>query len=153
MLVLSACGSHPAPPEAKQTTSRVLGSVPLTNVVDSLRDAAASMNVVTHVSRSGINDWESRPTASVFVPKGAAPQGGFPPIVVLGHHITGLSPGCAPSQSATLDGLAPAVEALLRTGYVVAVPDLQGLGPLSADPTPRVTRTIRIWTRRPPDTT
>ncbi|GAA2775753.1 lipase family protein [Mycolicibacterium pallens] len=134
VLVLSACGSHPAP-EAKQTTSRVLGSVPLTNVVDSLRDAAASMNVVTHVSRSGINDWESRPTASVFVPKGAAPQGGFP-IVVLGHHITGLSPGCAPSQSATLDGLAPAVEALLRTGYVVAVPDLQGLGPLSADPTP-----------------
>lgn len=77
VLVLSACGSHPAP-EAKQTTSRVLGSVPLTNVVDSLRDAAASMSVVTHVSRSGINDWESRPTASVFVPKGAAPQGGFP---------------------------------------------------------------------------
>lgn len=140
VLTLTACGAHPTadsnkPANPDKKSARVLGSAPLTNVDDSLRSAASSMMVLTHVSRSGINDWESRPTASVFVPQGAAPEGGFP-IVVLGHHIAGVGPGCAPSQSATLDGLAPAVEALLRAGYVVAVPDFQGLGTPSTNPTP-----------------
>lgn len=134
VLVLTACGSHPSP-EPKTQTSHNLGSVPLTGIVDSLRDAAASMSVVTHVSRSGINDWESHPTASVFVPKGAAPEGGYP-IVVLGHQVTGLAPECAPSLSATLLDLAPTVETLLKAGYVVSVPDYQGLGKASAATTP-----------------
>ncbi len=140
MLALTACGSHPKPDSGKPANpdtkaSRVLGSVPLTNVVDSLRDAASSMTVLTHISRSGINDWESHPTASVFVPKADAPPGGFP-IVVLGHRITGVGPECAPSLSATLDGLAPTVEALLRAGYVVTVPDFQGRGRPSATTMP-----------------
>jgi dienelactone hydrolase len=134
VLALTACGSHPKT-EPEKKASRNSGSVPLTNVVDSLRDAAASMTVVTHISRSGINDWESHPSASVFVPKGGAPNGGFP-IVVLGHHITGVGPECAPSLSRTLLDLAPAVEALLRAGYVVTVPDFQGLGKPSAVTTP-----------------
>ncbi|WP_096309712.1 lipase family protein [Mycolicibacterium sp.] len=130
VLVLTACGSQSAP-EAKKETSHNLGSVPLTNVVDSVRDVAASMSVVTHVSRSGINDWESHPTASVFVPKGAAPEGGFP-IVVLAHQLAGLAPECAPSLSPTLLDLAPTVETLLKAGYVVSVPDYQGMGKPSA---------------------
>lgn len=129
VLVLTACGA-PSKTESEKEPSHNLGSVPLTTVAESLRDAAASMDVVTHVSRSGINDWESHATASVFVPKGDVPGGGFP-IVVLGHQITGLSPECAPSLSADLLGLAPTVEALLRAGYVVSVPDFQGLGKTS----------------------
>lgn len=135
VLVLSGCGSSPSPTDSQKKTSHNLGSVPLTNVDESLRNAAASMDVITHISRSGVNDWESHPTASVFVPKGNAPDGGFP-IVVLGHQITGLGPECAPSLSPTLLGLAPVIEALLGAGYVVSVPDYQGLGKASAPTTP-----------------
>lgn len=134
VFVLAACGGHAETGPAKSAAHN-LGSAPLTNVVDSLRDAAASMNIVTHISRSGINDWESHPTASVFVPKGSPPGGGFP-IVVLGHRITGLSPECAPSLSPTLLDAAPTVETLLKAGYVVSVPDFQGLGKASAPTTP-----------------
>jgi hypothetical protein len=134
VLVLTACGAHQKTDSEKEKGHN-LGSVPLTNVVEPLRNAAASMDLVTHISRSGINDWESHPTASVFVPKGNAPEGGFP-VVVLGHQITGLGTECAPSQSSILLDLAPTVEALLGAGYVVAVPDFQGLGKPPAAGTP-----------------
>lgn len=48
--------------------------------------------------------------------------------MALAHQVTGLSAECAPSQSDTLLGLAPTVEALLGAGYVVTLPDYQGLG-------------------------
>lgn len=129
VFALAGCGSNSETGSGTidSEVAHNLGSVPLTNVVDSLRDAAASMNVVTHISRSGINDWESHPNTAVFVPKGSPPEGGFP-IVALGHQITGLAAECAPSSSPNLLGLAPTVEALLKAGYVVTVPDYQGLG-------------------------
>lgn len=127
VLVLSGCGSHPEKTDSDSEARHNLGSVELTNVVDAVRDASASMNVVTHISRSGVNDWESHPSTSVFVPKGNAPEGGFP-IVALGHQITGTTPDCAPSLSSTLLDLGPTVVALLKAGYVVSVPDFQGLG-------------------------
>lgn len=127
VLVLSGCGPHSEKTDVVSDTPHNLYSVQLTGVVDDLRDAAASMNVVTHISRSGVNDWESHPGTSVFVPKGNAPEGGFP-IVALGHQITGIAPNCAPSSSPTLLGLAPTIVALLNAGYVVSVPDFQGLG-------------------------
>lgn len=136
VLVLAGCGSR-SDTDAEKTDSGAepshnLSSVPLTNIDDSVRDAAESMNVITHISRSGINDWESHPTTSVFVPKGNAPDGGFP-IVALGHPIAGTTPDCPPSQSPTLLGLAPTVVALLNAGYVVTVPDFQGLAKPPAD--------------------
>ncbi|MGV0809513.1 lipase family protein [Mycolicibacterium setense] len=127
VLVLSGCGSKSEKTDPDSEVPHNLGSVELTNVVDALRDASASMNVVTHISRSGVNDWESHPGTSVFVPKGNPPEGGFP-IVALGHQVSGVSPDCAPSLSSTLLGLAPTVVALLKAGYVVSVPDYQGLG-------------------------
>lgn len=130
-LVLAGCGAHSAPNNEKSASgpewSHNLGSVPLANVSDTVRDAAASMNIVTHVSRSGIYDGETHFNTSVFVPKGNAREGGFP-IVVLGHRTTGTAADCAPSLSPTLLDLAPTVVALLKAGYVVAVPDFQGLG-------------------------
>ncbi|MGV0735348.1 lipase family protein [Mycobacterium syngnathidarum] len=132
VLVLAGCGSHSDTTESDAEQSHNLASAPLTDVVPSVRDAAASMSVVTHISRSGINDWESHPSASVFVPRGGAPEGGFP-IVALGHQIVGSTADCAPSLSPTLLGLAPTVVALLSAGYVVTVPDYQGLGKPPAD--------------------
>ncbi|MGA5541614.1 lipase family protein [Mycobacterium sp. NPDC051198] len=135
MLALTGCGSHS---ETEKTDSgnaadpHHLSSVPLTNVVDAVRDAAASMNVVTHISRSGIYDGETHFNTSVFTPRSTAPEGGFP-IVVVGHRITGTTADCAPSLSPTLLDLAPTVVALLNAGYVVAVPDFQGLGKPTTD--------------------
>ena len=138
VLVLAGCGSHPdtdadaGKDAAGKETSHNLGSVPLTNVVVPVRDAAASMSVVTHISRSGIYDGHTHVNTSVFTPKGNAPEGGFP-IVVLAHRTTGTTADCAPSLSPTLLDLAPAIATLLKAGYVVAVPDFQGLGKPYAD--------------------
>jgi hypothetical protein len=138
VLVLTGCGSH-SKTDAENTDSGTaapdphhLSFIPLTNVVDAVRDAAESMNVITHISRSGIYDGETQINTSVFVPKGNAPEGGFP-IVVLGHRTTGTTTDCAPSLSPTLLDLAPTVVALLKAGYVVAVPDFQGLGKPAAN--------------------
>ncbi|OHT82947.1 hypothetical protein BKG60_13620 [Mycobacterium syngnathidarum] len=137
MLALTGCGSH-AETDAEKAGSgdaadpHHLGSVPLTNVADSVRDAAAAMNLVTHISRSGIYDGETHFNTSVFTPKTEAPEDGFP-IVVVGRPVTGTTADCAPSLSPTLLDLAPTVVALLKAGYVVAVPDFQGLGKPTAD--------------------
>ncbi len=126
---LTSCGGSPPeaqPSESSSPTDEVI-SVPLTTAADPLRDAAASMNTITYVSRSGVNDGGTHVSASVFVPKGEAPADGFP-IVAVGHQTTGVTADCAPSLSATLLDLAPTVEALLKAGYVVTVPDYQGMG-------------------------
>lgn len=144
-LALSGCGSESQriDPKAARTNSSpsttdsgkdwLAGVSPntLATVAPPVRDAAASMDIVSHISRSGIDDTESRFNTSIFIPKGAAPEGGFP-IVALGHRTTGTTPNCAPSLSPTLLDLAPTVAALLKAGYVVAVPDFQGLGKAEA---------------------
>lgn len=136
VVVLAGCGS-PLSTDAGSNGEEAphnLSSVPLTNVAETVRNAAASMDIVTHISRSGIDDTQSEVTTSVFVPKGDAPEGGFP-IVALANRTTGIAPECAQSLSPTLLGLAPTVAALLKAGYVVAVPDFQGLGKPAAEDT------------------
>lgn len=66
-------------------------------------------------------------TGTLFVPRGEAPDGGWP-IIVYAHGTIGLDPGCAPSLSPDLRGALPTVIALLQHGYVVVAPDLEGLG-------------------------
>ncbi|KHO18310.1 hypothetical protein QQ25_29165 [Mycolicibacterium setense] len=135
MLALAGCGSHSETEKADSGNTadpHHLSSASLTNVVDSVSDASASMNVITHISRSGIYDGETHFNTTVFTPKSNAPEGGFP-IVVVGGRITGTTADCAPSLSPSLLDLAPTVVALLKAGYVVAVPDFQGLGKPTAD--------------------
>ena len=83
---------------------------------------------ITYTSTSGINDANYKVTAAVFAPKGQPPPGGWP-MVALGHRATGIRSGCAPSLSPTLLGESAAVAELVKAGYVVSVPDYQGLGP------------------------
>ena len=82
---------------------------------------AASGQRMTYVSRSGIDDSRTHVTGSVYVPRGPVPAGGFH-VVVYGRAVHGTSPGCAPPPDR------PAINTLLKAGYVVAVPDYQGLG-------------------------
>ncbi|MFV8053744.1 lipase family protein [Mycobacterium sp. 48b] len=129
LAVLTACGGSPNQGSAQDPDSagHVISEAPLDNLVPALREASAQAKVMTYASRNGVNDAVSHVTGTVFVPKGNPPADGFP-VVALGHSTTGTSADCAPSLSPDLRGEAPTVVALLNAGYVVTVPDYQGLG-------------------------
>jgi pimeloyl-ACP methyl ester carboxylesterase len=82
---------------------------------------------MVYTSTSAVTNSETSVTGTVFAPKGQAPPGGWP-IVALGHATSGIESDCAPSLSPTLLGLAAPVALLIQAGYVVTVPDYQGLG-------------------------
>lgn len=82
---------------------------------------------IEYTSTSAITDSETSVTGTVFAPKGEAPPGGWP-IIALGHGSSGIQSDCAPSLSPNLMGLAPPVALLVQAGYVVVLPDYQGLG-------------------------
>jgi len=73
-------------------------------------------------------------SGSVSIPKGKAPQGGWP-IITYGHGTTGIADKCAPSRN-TANGPAndyisytdDEQNAWLKAGYAVARSDYQGLG-------------------------
>lgn len=129
LAVLTACGgsSDPATTERPDDAGHVLSEKPLENLVPALREASSSAKTITYASRNGVNDAVSHVTGTVFVPKGNPPKGGFP-VVALGHRTAGTAADCAPSQSPDLRGEASTVVALLKAGYVVTVPDYQGMG-------------------------
>ena len=82
---------------------------------------AASVRRVTYQSRSGVDDSTTHVTGSVYIPKGPAPPGGF--------HVVGYGPAVYGTTSDCGSARSPAViDMLLKAGYVVAVPDYQGLG-------------------------
>ncbi|BBY79694.1 putative lipase [Mycolicibacterium pulveris] len=87
---------------------------------------------VEYTSTSGITGGLTQVSGSVFVPKGEPPEGGWP-IVVYAHATTGIESDCAPSLSPTLLGTSNVVTALVNAGFVVTVPDYQGLGVDSGD--------------------
>lgn len=129
LAVLTACGgsSNQGATERPEDAGRVLSEAPLNDLAPTLREASAEAKVITYASRNGVNDAVSHVTGTVLVPKGEAPKDGFP-IVALGHRTAGTSADCAPSLSPDLRGEGAAVESLLKAGYVVTVPDYQGLG-------------------------
>lgn len=69
----------------------------------------------------------------VFVPKGDAPEGGWP-IVVWGHGTSGVGDKCSPSKNPDLydNGTwlvyLKQVNKLVKEGYVVVAPDYEGMG-------------------------
>ncbi|MHA3021383.1 lipase family protein [Mycobacterium sp. BMJ-28] len=144
--LLGGCG---APPAAKPTPTfgpalpgDFSGSGPgtlvsansLPNLDHEVADKTSVAARIVYLSTSGISDTQVKATGTVLVPKGAPPPGGWQ-LVVLAHPNTGSESGCAPSLSPTLRGLTLTAETFLQAGYVVAVPDYQGLG-LDEDPHP-----------------
>jgi hypothetical protein len=99
----------------------------LPNIDPSLAAATSLAARIIYTSRSGITDGYSPATGAVFVPKGDPPAGGWP-MVAFGHRATGIQSQCAPSYSPTLLGESATVVELVKAGYVVTVPDYQGLG-------------------------
>lgn len=86
---------------------------------------------ITYNSTSGVDGSSQVVSGSVFAPTGTPPEGGWP-VIVFGHGTTGVLSDCAPSLSPTLLGAADAVRALVTLGYVMVVPDYQGLGTIDS---------------------
>jgi dienelactone hydrolase len=129
-LLASGCGSKaPASSGASPTeeAGTIIGTENLTAVDRSLQSVTALAERITYTSRSGVTDAWTHVTGSVFVPRGKAPDHGWQ-IVVLGHPTSGTRPGCAPSLSPTLLGTSAIVQTLVEAGYLVILPDYQGLG-------------------------
>jgi pimeloyl-ACP methyl ester carboxylesterase len=82
---------------------------------------------IQYTSTSGITNNRTQVTGTVFVPKGKAPDGGWP-VVVYAHPTTGVTSDCAPSLSPNLLGASEPIAALTKAGYIIVVPDYQGLG-------------------------
>lgn len=137
-LVATGCGSKPSAPPPQsliKLPADYSGSGPGTlnsaiqlPVIDRrmLRVAAVSAQI-TYQSTSGIDGSAQTVTGSVFAPEGTPPEGGWP-VIVFGHGTTGVTPDCGPSLSPNLYGAVDAVRALVGLGYVLVIPDFQGLG-------------------------
>jgi S-formylglutathione hydrolase FrmB len=134
---LMGCGSsadHGASEHAEPGAGTVVADAALPNLDPAVREAASWTRGMTYRSRSGIDDGNTHLTGSVFVPRGNPPAGGFL-VVALAPQVVGTAPDCAASLSPNLLGNSATVEALLKAGYVVFVPDYQGLGTPSDDKT------------------
>ncbi|MHA7665420.1 alpha/beta hydrolase [Mycolicibacterium sp. HS_4_1] len=96
-----------------------------------LKSAVSLAARIEYTSTSGITGEHTEVSGSVFVPNGTPPQGGWP-VVVFGHATSGLQRECGPSGSSTLAGLSLPITTLVKAGYLVSLPDYQGLGPGTA---------------------
>ena len=66
-------------------------------------------------------------TAAIFLPKGPAPEGGFP-VLAWAHGTTGLGTQCAPSINPRSDRDSQYVNHWLDQGYAIVASDYVGLG-------------------------
>lgn len=139
-LTLAGCSaSQPAPPTGTETEIQLPGdyagsgpgtlesATSLPTVDRRLLRVTSIAAGMTYNSTSGIDGSPQVVSGSVFVPSGTPPEGGWP-VIVFGHGTTGVLPDCAPSLSPDLLGASEAIKALLGLGYVLVVPDYQGLG-------------------------
>jgi Secretory lipase len=82
---------------------------------------------VVYRSTNGDSGRETVVSGSVFIPKGTAPEGGWP-VVAFGHPNIGINEDCGPSRSDSLLGMSRWVQTLAHDGYAVAFADYEGLG-------------------------
>jgi len=147
-LTVPACQSDSAPKKAGSPTASGIdlkpdttgaGAVPGALVSAStfptldlrLKSAVSLAARIAYTSTSGITGEHTEVSGSVFVPNGTPPPGGWP-VIVFGHATSGMQRDCGPSGSSDLLGLSMPITTLVKAGYVVSLPDYQGLGPGTA---------------------
>ena len=113
----------------------VVTATETTTAARQILDTGARGMTITYRSTTGPADARVPTVVSgtVFVPAGTPPVGGWP-VIAYGHSQTGVRNECGPSLFPDLLGHADQVAGLLLSGYVVAVPDYQGLGSPGAFP-------------------
>lgn len=118
---LAGCGGAAPPDPQDDSPGAVISSAEMS------APGAAAARRITYVSKAGLNEAYSHVTASIYVPPGSAPAGGFP-LVVYGRPVLAGTPDCAFSSPEAERTSEAAIGAFLEAGYIVAVPDYQGLG-------------------------
>lgn len=145
-MTIGACATQPPAMDTAQTGVRLyqgdpaaappgalLESEPFPTVDVRISRAQASATRITYRSTSGVDGAATAVTGVVFTPHIPPPQEGWP-VVVYGHPGAGILENCAPSMYSDLLGNSAAIESLLAQGYLVVMPDYQGIG--SAGPHP-----------------
>ncbi|MGE2725519.1 lipase family protein [Mycolicibacterium pulveris] len=124
-------GGPPAPIDAADTTGTgpgtLVSATTMPGVTRTIEGRQLRAARVVYRSTSGDTGAPTVVSGSVFTPKDAAPEGGWP-VVAFGHGTLGIDPPCAPSLSPSLHNLVSVVRVLTGLGYAVALPDYQGLG-------------------------
>ncbi|MEO9326895.1 lipase family protein [Gordonia aurantiaca] len=82
---------------------------------------------VRYVSTDGRTGRETETWAAILAPKGPAPKDGRP-VIVLAHGTSGVLGECGVTLQSSLGDLAVTAASWLQLGYVVVIPDYQGLG-------------------------
>lgn len=124
--IIAGCGGGTGQPAHTGEASAIIHTDAVAESDPAFPPDAASMDRITYVSRSGVDDSNPHVTGVVYQPKFKAPQGGVH-VVAYAPDVLGVTAECARSpQSQARDSAA--IGALLRAGYVVTVPDYQGLG-------------------------
>ncbi|WP_037176272.1 lipase family protein [Rhodococcus sp. UNC363MFTsu5.1] len=121
----AAVTSAPAP--VGDERGALIGDQPLAETAAVSPNGPVTARELVYRSTSGLDGSGTEVSGTVFVPPGAAPDGGWP-IVTVGHGTTGVTDECAPSRYPDLLGAVGMVTALLERGYVVVASDYQGLG-------------------------
>jgi hypothetical protein len=120
----------PLPPitdEVREQRGSIARVEPVLGQSAPLADARATQYRVVYRSTSGINGSKRDVSGAIFVPPGAPPGGGWP-VIAYGHGTTGIGNECGPSQYPNLLGYDLVVASLLELGFVVSLPDYEGLG-------------------------
>ena len=142
-LVLVACGGssrgagaagsgfkHPAPPKhlpAFYTPPKHLPGGPGTLIKSRRLSAPGVDGTVYRIMYVSENEQgrDIPVVASIHVPKGPAPAGGFP-VIAFAHPTSGIAPVCAFSLNATIAN--PTTNQLLQRGFEMVTSDLQPAG-------------------------
>jgi hypothetical protein len=135
--LVAPSGGPPVPVTAAQLggsgPGSVMSAITMPNITRRWEGRRLQAARVVYRSTSGDDNQPTMVSGSVFVPKGRAPDGGWP-VVSVGHGTVGTENQCAPSLSDNLDGNLLYVDALTQLGYAVAVADFQGLGTKGVHP-------------------
>ena len=129
----AASAAHPGEqnieiaPDVKRLRGSIVGSESVEAPSKPLADIGSRQFKVVYRSVSGVDGGERDVSGTVVVPAGTPPPGGWP-VIAYGHGVTGIGNGCGPSGYPDLLGYDLVVASLVAIGYVVALPDYEGLG-------------------------
>jgi pimeloyl-ACP methyl ester carboxylesterase len=135
--IFPSSGGPPIPVASADMTDAGPGSLVTATTMPGITRTAFGRDFeaarVLYRSTSGDTGAPTVVSGSVFVPKGKAPEGGWP-VVAVGHGTLGIENPCAPSLAPDLLGNLGVVRVLTKLSIAVAVPDYQGLGAKGVHP-------------------
>ena len=120
-------------PDAKRLRGSVVDSQTVQAPSAPLADIGSTQLKVVYRSVSGVDGGERDVSGTVVIPAGPPPPDGWP-VIAYGHGVTGIGNGCGPSGYPDLLGYDLVVASLVSLGFVVTLPDYEGLGRAGTHP-------------------